>query len=75
MVSNQGAEAQVLAANTGIFTQILKKALNFLIAKWGYQQPKSGSASEFQVAWGYWATTKSYTASPFPYGKTNVFTV
>ena len=34
-----------------------------MIAKLGYQQQKSGSPSKFQVAWGYWATTKSYTAT------------
>ena len=32
-----------------------------LVAKSGYQQPKSGNPSKIQVAWGYWATTKSYT--------------
>ena len=31
----------------------LKKVLNFLVAKSGYHQPKSGSPSKFQVAWGY----------------------
>ena len=30
---------QLFVANTGILTQILKlKKLNFLVAKWGYQQ-------------------------------------
>ena len=53
---------QVLVANTGMFTQILKKVLNFLVAKSGYQQPKSGSSNKFHVAWGYRATTRSYTA-------------
>ena len=51
-----------MVANTGIFTQILMKVLNFLVAKSGYQQPKSGSLSKCQVACGYRATTKSYTA-------------
>ena len=61
MSQNQVAQAQVLVANIEIFTQILKNPLNILVAKLGYQQPKSGSPSKFQVAWGYWATTKSYT--------------
>ena len=62
MAQNQVAQAQILVANIGIFTQILlKKLVNFLVVKSGYQQPKSGSPSIFQVAWGYWATTKSYT--------------
>ena len=34
----------------------LKKVFNFLVAKSGYQEPKSGSLSKFQVAWGYRAT-------------------
>ena len=42
---------QVLAANTGIFTQILKKVLNFFAARFGYQQPKSGIPSKFQVVY------------------------
>ena len=61
MSQNQVARAQVLVANIEIFTQILKNPLNFLVAKSGYQQPKSGSPSKFQVAWGYRATTESYT--------------
>ena len=39
----------------------LKIVSNFLVARLGYQQPKSGSPSKFKVAWGYRATTKSYT--------------
>ena len=48
----------------GIFTQNLWKVFNLLVAKSGYQQLKSGSPSKFQVAWGYHATTKSYTGTP-----------
>ena len=41
---------EVMVANIGIFIQIiLKKVLNFLVAK---QQPKSGSLSKFQVVYG-----------------------
>ena len=61
MVQNLVAQSQVVVANTGVFRQILKKVSHFLVAKSGYQQPKSGSQSNFQVAWGYQATTKSYT--------------
>ena len=46
------------------FRTNFKESLKFLVqvfSKSGYQQPKSGSPSKFQVAWGYWATTKSYT--------------
>ena len=56
-----GSRVQLLVANTGIFTSILKKVLNFFVAKSGYKQPKAGCPSKFQVAWGYRATTKSYT--------------
>ena len=52
MAWNQVVWAWLLVANTEIFTQILKKVLNFLVAKLGYQQPKSGTPSKFQVAWG-----------------------
>ena len=58
---NQAARVQVLVANIGIFTHILWKVFKFLVAKSGYQQPKSGSPSKFQIAWGYRATTKPYT--------------
>ena len=37
----------------------------FLVARLGYQVQISGSPSTFQVACGYWATTKSYTALAF----------
>ena len=37
----------------------------FLVAKLGYQVQIPGSLSTFQVACGYWATTKSYTGSNF----------
>ena len=40
------------------FCTNFKESLSFLAR---YQQPKSGSPSKFQVAWGYRATTKSYT--------------
>ena len=36
----------------------------FLVAKLGYQEQVPGSLSTFQVACGFWATTKSYTVSP-----------
>ena len=61
MAQNQVARVEVLVANIGIFAQTLKKVLSLLVAKSGYQQPKSGSPNKFQVAWGYRATTKSYT--------------
>ena len=48
-----------VVANMGILTQNLWKVFNLLAASLGYQQPKSGSPSKFQVAWGYWAATKS----------------
>ena len=35
----------------------LKKVLNVLVAKLGYQKPKSGSPSKFYLAWGYRSTT------------------
>ena len=60
MAYNQVAQAQVLVAKTNFHTN-LKKILNFLVANSGYQEPKSGSPSKFQVAWGYRATTKSHT--------------
>ena len=63
MAQDQVAQAQVLVANTRIFTQILKKVLKFLVAKSGYQQLKLGSLSKFQVAWDYRAITKSYTGN------------
>ena len=40
-----------MVANSETFTQI-KKVLNFLATKLGYQQPKLGSPSKFQVAYG-----------------------
>ena len=40
MAESQVALSQVRIANIRIFTQILKKVLNFLEAKSGYQQPK-----------------------------------
>ena len=43
MAQNQVSRVQVLVANIGIFAQTLKKVLSFLVAKSGYQQPKSGS--------------------------------
>ena len=48
------AQVRVLVGNIGIFPQILKNALNFLVAKSGSQQPKSGSQrpSNFQVIYG-----------------------
>ena len=38
-------------ASTSMFTQNLQKVLNFLATKSGYQQPKSGSLSKFQVGY------------------------
>ena len=49
MAHNQVAQAQVLVAKTNFHTN-LKKVLNFLVAKSGYQEPKSGSPNKFQVA-------------------------
>ena len=46
------ARVQVLVTNIEFFTQNLKKVLNFLAAKSGYQKPKLGSLSKFQVAYG-----------------------
>ena len=40
------------SVDTSIDTQILKKVLNFLLAKLGYQQLKSDNMSKFQVF--YW---------------------
>ena len=61
MAQNLVARVQVVVANTGVFRQILKKVLHFLVAKSGYQQQRTGSPNNFQIAWGYQATTKSYT--------------
>ena len=47
---NLVAWAQVLVANIRIFIKILNEVVNFWEAKLGYQQPKSGSPSKFQVA-------------------------
>ena len=33
----------------------------FMVANLGYEKPISDNLSKFQVAWGYWDTTKSYT--------------
>ena len=33
----------------------------FMVADLGYEKPISDNPSKFQVAWGYWDTTKSYT--------------
>ena len=52
MAYNQETHMQILTANNGIFTQILNKVLNFLVAKLGYQQPKSCSLNKFQVGCG-----------------------
>ena len=60
MAKNQVARAQVLVAKCNFHTN-LKKVLTFLVAKWVYHEPKSGSASKIQVAWGYQSTTKSYS--------------
>ena len=51
MAQSEVAWAQVQLATIGIFTQILKKVFNFLVAKSGYQQLKSGSLSKYQVVY------------------------
>ena len=43
-----------------LFKQILKKVLNFLVAKLGYQQPQSGSPSKFQMSSGYRPTVNKF---------------
>ena len=47
---------------TLIFPTILNKVKNVLVAKWGYEEPQSSGPNKFQVACGYWAMTKAYTA-------------
>ena len=58
--TDQVARAQVLVANTGIFTHILKKVLTFLVTKSGYQQLKSGGQSKFKVAYCRATVNKFY---------------
>ena len=49
MAQNQVAQAQILVANIGIFTQILlKKLVNFLVVKSGYQQPNQVAQAYFR---------------------------
>ena len=52
---------ELCRANTGIFTQILKNVLNFLVGKSGYQQPKSGCPSNFSWSRDYQATANTFS--------------
>ena len=61
-----GIKSGSLSTSTGSqqwnFHTNFKQKLNSFVIKPGNQQPKSGSLRKFQVVWGYWVTTKSYTA-------------